>query len=375
MSVLSTLPTGSKSNVAPPNTRIARVTLSNGYRAYHPQIDGTDKPPKQKKTVRFVKGHVTIPDVPYHSRPKTLDGASSKINPEKAEHKNSNPPSRPTFSSPEEPEPQQQQRTAQTSSVNLAAKPGQATSGIARKPAGARLRLVVRRQQKDDGTTRDAYGQQQWRKTPRFRGSGLVPILDDPIAHGRELARMLLSSSGFGSLRRDAVFTADAAIDVPRAMEWGHSVEKGEDTRLRYDEGEREAGFSLDDVVRDEGEEEGAYVIRVVANADPAGRQRKRSEVKAADKEDPEEAVEKEMGCRDTRFEEESVDESIALTETGSDLDELEGEVDYDFLRDLSLDEAEGWVPVMVAEDEEGDDWMSLTGSWMRMSVVGDAQK
>ncbi|KAK4248068.1 hypothetical protein C7999DRAFT_13970 [Corynascus novoguineensis] len=127
MSVFSTLPTGSKSNNAPPNTRIARVTLSNGYRAYHPQIDGTNKPPKQKKTVRFVKGY--------------------------------------------------------------------------------------------------------------------------------------------------------------------------------------------------------------------------------------------------------SVDESIALTEAGSDLDEFEGEVDYDFLRDLSLDEAEGWVPVMVAEDEEGDDWMSLTGSWMRMSVVGDAQK
>ncbi|KAK3903961.1 hypothetical protein C8A05DRAFT_32257 [Staphylotrichum tortipilum] len=30
-------------------------------------------------------------------------------------------------------------------------------------------------------------------------------------------------------------------------------------------------------------------------------------------------------------------------------------------------EEAEGWVPVMVAEEYGGDEWMSLTGSWMLM--------
>jgi hypothetical protein len=56
--------------------------------------------------------------------------------------------------------------------------------------------------------------------------------------------------------------------------------------------------------------------------------------------------------------------ESVALTEAGP---ESESEDEYDCLFDFSAEEAEGWVPVMVAEEYGGDEWMSLTGSWMLM--------
>ncbi|KAK4155612.1 hypothetical protein C8A00DRAFT_13346 [Chaetomidium leptoderma] len=78
----------------------------------------------------------------------------------------------------------------------------------------------------------------------------------------------------------------------------------------------------------------------------------------------------------------ESMVESVALTEAGSE--DSEDELEYDFLRDIDFshmdflhDEADGWVPVMVAEEEEGDDWMSLTGSWVLMggALAGEAKK
>jgi hypothetical protein len=59
-------------------------------------------------------------------------------------------------------------------------------------------------------------------------------------------------------------------------------------------------------------------------------------------------------------------DESGTLTE-GSDSEDGD---EYDLVHDFSLEEAQGWVPVMVAEEDHGDDWMSLTGSWIKM---GDA--
>ncbi|KAH6617146.1 hypothetical protein F5144DRAFT_498570 [Chaetomium tenue] len=65
-------------------------------------------------------------------------------------------------------------------------------------------------------------------------------------------------------------------------------------------------------------------------------------------------------------------EESAALTE-GSDSEDGD---EYDFVNDFSLEEAEGWVPVMVAEEDHGDDWMSLTGSWIKMGdAPGDAKK
>ncbi|KAH6842691.1 hypothetical protein B0I37DRAFT_382568 [Chaetomium sp. MPI-CAGE-AT-0009] len=75
------------------------------------------------------------------------------------------------------------------------------------------------------------------------------------------------------------------------------------------------------------------------------------------------------MGAREAREEEVQVDEAAEMTE-GSD---SEGE--YDFVHDFSLEEAEGWVPVMVAEEDQGDDWMSLTGSWIKMGDAGDVKK
>ncbi|EAQ84806.1 predicted protein [Chaetomium globosum CBS 148.51] len=65
-------------------------------------------------------------------------------------------------------------------------------------------------------------------------------------------------------------------------------------------------------------------------------------------------------------------EESAALTE-GSDSEDGD---EYDFVNDFSLEEAEGWVPVMVAEEDHGDDWMSLTGSWIKMGdAPGDVKK
>ncbi|KAK4033779.1 hypothetical protein C8A01DRAFT_19321 [Parachaetomium inaequale] len=67
-----------------------------------------------------------------------------------------------------------------------------------------------------------------------------------------------------------------------------------------------------------------------------------------------------------------TIPDPVALSEAGSDSEIGD---DFDFLHDFSLEEAEGWVPVMVAEEDEGDDWMSLTGSWIRLGDVGDAKK
>ncbi|KAL2175069.1 uncharacterized protein P884DRAFT_248678 [Thermothelomyces heterothallicus CBS 202.75] len=66
-------------------------------------------------------------------------------------------------------------------------------------------------------------------------------------------------------------------------------------------------------------------------------------------------------------------DGSVALSEASFDLESEEEE--YDLFRDFPLHEADGWIPVMVAEEEEGNDWMSLTGSWMRMGDIVEAFK
>ncbi|SPQ26748.1 cb32ca8f-6897-42e3-9a6b-2a2d087df62f [Thermothielavioides terrestris] len=62
--------------------------------------------------------------------------------------------------------------------------------------------------------------------------------------------------------------------------------------------------------------------------------------------------------------EEAPVESSAVPAETVSESDSGD---EYDVLVDFSGNEADGWVPVMVAEENEGEDWMSLTGSWVLM--------
>jgi hypothetical protein len=129
----------------------------------------------------------------------------------------------------------------------------------------------------------------------------------------------------------------------------------GEDKGLRYEYGEREADFGMEALVR----KEFGYTVRVVRS-----RQAKREEAKGEERnvEGPEVRGEG------------AVPETVALMEVGSDSerDDLD---EYDLLADVSLDEADGWVPVMVAEEDEGDDWMSLTGSWVMMGSMAEGTK
>jgi hypothetical protein len=122
---------------------------------------------------------------------------------------------------------------------------------------------------------------------------------------------------------------------------------------LLWKDGEREGGFTLGDIDRSE-EPLMAMVVPM--------RQRKGTRlVKAGE-------IAQEQMPQPQPEDSEAVAASATLTDAGSD---SEGDDDdgYDFLADLSLDEAKGWVPVMVADEDEGDDWMSLTGSWVMMGT------
>jgi hypothetical protein len=114
--------------------------------------------------------------------------------------------------------------------------------------------------------------------------------------------------------------------------------------------------------------EEVGYVVRVGKSRGSSGKRGRN--LKGGKGVDLKAAEEMDAG-EETRTEE-VLDESVSLSEAGSD---SESGDDYDFLHDFSLEEAEGWVPVMVAEEDEGDDWMSLTGSWIRLGDAGDVKK
>ncbi|KAK4099464.1 hypothetical protein N658DRAFT_475225 [Parathielavia hyrcaniae] len=66
---------------------------------------------------------------------------------------------------------------------------------------------------------------------------------------------------------------------------------------------------------------------------------------------------------------------SAGLTDDGSESGRDDDDDEYDFLGDESLEEADGWIPVMVAEQDEGYDWISLTGSFVMMGGVSEAHK
>jgi hypothetical protein len=119
---------------------------------------------------------------------------------------------------------------------------------------------------------------------------------------------------------------------------------------LRWEEGERDAGFSLRSIVR----WEPAYAVKVVDEPRGKGRRRNARET---------ERVEVGMEVRTPQQAEEAPVES---SDSGDECD---------VLVDFSGNEADGWVPVMVAEEDEGEDWMSLTGSWVLMRGRGEAKK
>ena len=184
-----------------------------------------------------------------------------------------------------------------------------------------------------------------WRKEPRFRGSGTLALLDDPVRDGERLAR-----EGRGTARgrwRDRSWAEeDGAFDVWEQTELGRGL-----GMLRWKDGEREAGFTLGDIDR--------WEEPLMAMVVPMRQKKGAGLVKAG------EIVQEQMPLPQPE-DSEAVAASVTLTDAGSD---SEGDDDdgYDFLADLSLDEAKGWVPVMVADEDEGDDWMSLTGSWVMM--------
>ncbi|KAK4126955.1 hypothetical protein N657DRAFT_182519 [Parathielavia appendiculata] len=288
---------------------ITRVTLSNGYRAYRRRADG-DKPAKQQKKVRFVKGYVTIPDrhtPPIMRRPSGpgnmqgqlhvnqgngLDGDDGEVI---GEHK-----------------AKEMVEMVKTADEDKAA--GEPTSAV--EPG----------QRGKGGSYVDRGGIKVWRKQPRFRGSGTLQVLDDPVRDGMLLAR---SQMGWPSDKwRDGL-----GMVCPAENE--KDCECVEEKGLRYGEGKREAGFRLENVARGEF----CWTIRVVHRG-----QMNRGVI-------------------------ESVVLTDAASESGRDDDE------YEFLGDVSLGKADGWVPVMVAEEDEGYDWISLTGSLVMMGGMSEAHK
>ncbi|KAK4110868.1 hypothetical protein N656DRAFT_183615 [Canariomyces notabilis] len=133
---------------------------------------------------------------------------------------------------------------------------------------------------------------------------------------------------------------------------------------LRYEDGERDGGFTLDSIVR----EEPGYTVRNLI----AVQQKGRVGVKELEES-------KNVGIGHTDGEpvamESDETDHIAdgpLTdESGSDDESdseslVDDECEHDFLHDFEQVEAQGWVPVMIPE-EGGDDWMSLTGSLVLM--------
>lgn len=177
----------------------------------------------------------------------------------------------------------------------------------------------------------------------RHRGSSgrrtqTRPLDDDTLREGCELAGSgeRLPSDAW----RDGVLLSGGRKKTKR-VRWGEG--------LRWEEGERDVGFTLRSIALGEP----GYAVRVV-------------------EERRVERVEVGLEVPVLRVVEETdhlVGEAVAGGETGSDTDSGD---EYDVLVEFTGEEADGWVPVMVAEeDDEGDDWMSLTGSWVMMGGAG----
>lgn len=193
--------------------------------------------------------------------------------------------------------------------------------------------------------SRGPQGTKVWIKQPRFRGSGAVVVLDDPIRDGFQLASM-----------GDVVLPSDGKnnIKMPWRLAGGGAVNVRKTRALRYEDGEREAEFTLKSAPL--ARQEGGYVVRVVTKGARKGRGKEVTEGEKAGVDGKEGAQSPCLGGAGSDSESECGSESLA--------DDRDPEERF-----------EGWVPVMVAEDEEGENWMSLTGSWVMMRGVRDLRK
>ncbi|KAK0671895.1 hypothetical protein QBC41DRAFT_314741 [Cercophora samala] len=191
--------------------------------------------------------------------------------------------------------------------------------------------------QKKKEKTRSRGGRMVWRKKPRFRGSGKVVVLDDPAKDGKDLAfeKEILPSDFWRDNRQ-----------------WkARTVEEDE-------------GIRMDNIIRGEP----AYTIRTLQRRAP-----KKTIKKSAKKQ--------------VSFKTPLVEEipylqapEFLLPDSVSDCGLSVGSdsgCEYESVLDFSEDEALGWVPVMVREDqnEEEEGWVSLTGSWMMLGGTQEAKK
>jgi hypothetical protein len=341
--------TSPKTATTPVANSITRVTLSNGYRAYRRRDSRDNQTGRQQKRVRFVKGHVTIPDSQIVMMMQSALSPGSEAEAEDSmgcgdEDGNGD-------GSGDGPDGDEHEAGVgeEREEGDVEGMAGLAGEMKERGKSGGKREQPTEEHERKKGKGGFVIvhrgGVAVWRKQPRFRGSGTLRVLDDPVRDGLRLAR---SRAGLPSDRwRDR---SDVVVRVNKGR-----AGAGEDKGLRDEYGEREADFGMEALVR----QEFGYTVRVVRS-----RQTKREEAKGEERnvEGPEVRGEG------------AVPETVALMEVGSDSerDDLD---EYDLLVDVSLDEADGWVPVMVAEEDEGDDWMSLTGSWVMMGSMAEGTK
>jgi hypothetical protein len=187
--------------------------------------------------------------------------------------------------------------------------------------------------------------------------------LDDPVRDGYALAAtgdVLPSDRWRGQLNTmEGVEETSLTVAV---------VQSG----LRYEDGERDGGFTLNSIVR----EEPGYTVRNLTAVQQKGRVGVREALEesghAAGHADGEPVP---MESDET----DHITDGLLTDESGSDDESdseslVDDECEHDFLHDFEQVEAQGWVPVMIPE-EGGDDWMSLTGSLVLMPGPGKARK
>ncbi|KAH6617742.1 hypothetical protein B0J18DRAFT_468096 [Chaetomium sp. MPI-SDFR-AT-0129] len=422
-------------------------------------------PTKRKKSVRFVKGHVTIPDDPAEAaktRPKgghlrISVGQRGQADGEDEEQEEEDDSDSDVLVPGEEEDDEEVEDDGESTSLptRLSDKPDTPRTphsplpfslrnrkgGIGHRrffpPAGVDTTSTTSSNSPPSSPTSSTASAVResapregkstpWRKTPRFRGSGFIQVLDDPIPAGLALARTAATKPGEIRLPSDAwrvpvkhtqgmgVSVGSRVMVLRREAAFSYTEEEeewlfgglGKGGKLRYEEGEREAGFSLGDVDVEQvvgGKVERGYVVKVVDSAALRGGNKNNKQAAEGrvgsiktegETETGSSSVEQSEGTTRSRSSSRSssvsdTDSAPALSSTTSsetasvasdfsDLSDFElgDDEGYDFVNDFSLEEfeADGWVPVMIAEDRkagDSDDWMSLTGSWMKLGEVG----
>ncbi|KAK4186400.1 hypothetical protein QBC35DRAFT_437446 [Podospora australis] len=197
---------------------------------------------------------------------------------------------------------------------------------------------------REEGKFVDRNGVAVWRKKKRFRGSGSIEMLDDPIRHGWELA------FAEDELASDSWREKRVARHAPQ--------ENWNVTDLRYDLGEREEGFRLEDIVH---HEPNYYTVKMAREKWPKKRV----------------VMENTSGLEDSQhLSLPSLSRPESAMDCGISSGGSESGCECDFLLELDEEPLEGWVPVMVREDHHDEEgWVSLTGSWMLMGGPDDRKR